>query len=77
MAEKYVYLMSVYNEIEAENVMGVLEMEGIKAVLRCRGREEFMNVANGNGTCSDIMVHDYAYEDARCAIETEMVRGDF
>jgi hypothetical protein len=77
MEENYVFLMSAYNEIEAKNVAGILEIEGIKAKTVGGGREEFLNAHTGHESSTDIYVPGYAYDKAKQVVEVEMVRGDF
>lgn len=78
MDGKHVFLMSVYNEIEAENVIGILEMEGIDAYSRKSPENmELTNINTAHSRGIDIYVPGYSLEKAKQSIETEMVRGDF
>jgi len=74
--ENYVYLMSVHNEIEAENVTGILETEGIKVKKHRAGRSDFKDAYIDSAQNIDIYVPDHSYERAWEIIEAEMVRGD-
>lgn len=77
MDGSYVYLMSVFNDIEAENVVGILETEGISAKKVSPGEAQLKAAYAGDSENIDIYVSDYNYDRAREVIETEMVRGDF
>jgi hypothetical protein len=72
MESNYVFLMSVHNDIEAGNVIGILEMEEIKAEIRSR----MMSTVTGDCGSIDVYVPVYDYEDARQIVEVELVRGD-
>lgn len=72
LLNNYRLLMSTYNRIEAENVEGILEMEGIKVKTKAPGKG-----AEKGCSCVDIYVPYYSVDDARHIIEVEMVRGDF
>lgn len=75
--DDFVFLMSVPNDIIAQNVIGILEMEGIKSVSRMSSRGEIKSAFKEDGSMGvGIYVPFNSYEDAREIIETEMVRGD-
>ena len=76
MDKGYEFLMSVYNDIEAENVSGILEIEGIKTKTISPGSREIINTYDGRKRGIDIYVPKYVYGQARQIIETEMLRGD-
>lgn len=76
MYEDYEFLMSVYNDIEAENVIGVLEIEGIDAKGEYPGNMDIMNAVTDSSFAVNIYVPRHALEEAKRVIEVEMVRGD-
>lgn len=77
MMENYVFLMSVSNGIEANNVAEVLEAEDIKVKIKPPAGMEFTNIVKDELSCKDIYVLNYAYEKARQVVEVEITRGDF
>lgn len=78
MDNEYVFLMSVYNDIEAENVAGILKMEGIEAKLReSPENQELTNINTYYFRGIDIYVPEHSFEKAMEIIQTEMARGDF
>lgn len=77
MDNDYVLLMSVYNEIEAENVTGILEIEGIEVKSESPRNLEFVNLYTDGAKSVNIFVSTRDYDRAREIIEVEMVRGDF
>lgn len=77
MDDGYVHLMSVYNDIQAQNVSGILESEGIKALVEKSGRPKTVDLRGVKESGIDIFVPESFREDAMHILEVEMARGDF
>ncbi|MBA1336445.1 MAG: hypothetical protein HPY66_2880 [Firmicutes bacterium] len=63
--EEWAFLMNVYNDTEAEIVKGMLEAEGIPAVIRYKGMGTFLKVYTGTVIDVDLYVPRDRLEKAR------------
>ncbi|HHU69252.1 MAG TPA: DUF2007 domain-containing protein [Thermoanaerobacterales bacterium] len=66
---KWSYLMTAYNDIEADIIIGLMNSNGIRAVKKYYGFSEYLKVYMGTAFNIKIFVPDFMLDEAKKIIE--------
>lgn len=72
-SEKWVYLMSTYNDVEADIVIGLLNNYGIKAIKQYSGPYQYLKVYMGTAFNVKILVPESLLNQAKEIIENTVI----
>ncbi len=68
-SENYVFLLQVYNDVEADIVEGLMSQYNIQVVKRYRGNKSFMKTLMGTVLGVDIFVKAQELKEAKEIVE--------
>lgn len=80
MEKNFVHLIQVYNDVEADIVVGLLNEYNIPSIKKYKGNKGFMKVIMGTALGVDIFVKAQDFETAKEIIESvdlSEIQSDF
>lgn len=67
--ENYVFLLQVYNDVEADIVEGLLSQYNIQTIKKYRGNKSFLKTLMGTVIGVDVFVKSRDYKEAKEIVE--------